>query len=84
MKAAELAKTERDQVAESVSSAARERARIRKAEIDLCWMCDEDGQSANGLPCQHNEYTALAAKKGMAAVRAALNDARKGKGNGIL
>lgn len=67
-KAAERARIEGRAHSAQESSAARERARIRRAEIDECWMCDEDGYR-NGGVCNHNTNASMAATKGMALIR---------------
>jgi len=59
------------------STAARERAEVRRAAIDGCYACDNDGY-LNGRVCHHNETARLAAAKGAAAARAALNQALGG------
>ena len=63
-------------VGREASTAARERAAVRRAAIDDCYACDNDGY-LNGRVCHHNETARLAAMKGAAAARAALNQARR-------
>ena len=65
----------RDQVAEEASTKARKRAELRRLDISQCHMCDDAGYY-KGLPCSHDPLAASRATAGLAAVRAALAEAR--------
>jgi hypothetical protein len=62
-------------VAEEASTKARKRAELRRLDVEQCHMCDDAGYY-KGLPCSHDPLAASRATAGLAAVRAALAEAR--------
>jgi len=61
--------------AEAQSAEARQRAELRRAAVEACEHCDDDGRrtDAPGLVCDHTADQADRTRRGIAAARAALN-----------
>lgn len=61
--------------AEAHSAEARQRAELRRAAVEACGHCDDDGRrmDAPGLVCDHTDDQADRTRRGIAAARAALN-----------
>ncbi|NKV08573.1 hypothetical protein GS892_25015 [Rhodococcus hoagii] len=66
---------ERRRQSEAQSAEARQRAELRRAAVEACGHCDDDGRrlDAPGLVCDHTEDQADRTRRGIAAARAALN-----------
>lgn len=66
---------ERRRRSEAQSAEARQRAELRRAAVEACGHCDDDGRrlDAPGLVCDHTEDQADRTRRGIAAARAALN-----------
>lgn len=70
VEAAKVVRTRAAAVAER--QARREDAAALRRSAAACTMCDDDGRTANGLPCSHDPQVGDRARRGAAAAREAM------------